>query len=107
MLLPAVPSAALGRWLLATASLAGRPSLAAHYAHADIENAMSAAIGSERACAWIPPPCFGFDQGPLLLWILKDGFWISGLRWILELFKPNLSGFQPKLSGFRMEALFA
>ena len=42
MLLPAVPSAALGRWLLATASLAGRPSLAAHYAHADIENAMSA-----------------------------------------------------------------
>ena len=42
--------------------------------------------GSERACAWIPPPCFGFDQGRLLLWILKDEFWISGLRWILELF---------------------
>ena len=51
MLPPAVPSAALGRWLLATASLAGRPSLAAHYAHADIENAMSAAI-------WLPENTF-------------------------------------------------
>ena len=44
MLLPAVPSAALGRWLLATASLAGRPSPLAHYAHADTEIAVSAAI---------------------------------------------------------------